>query len=128
MGTVDFSDSVVNATTGAVNLRALLPNPHHEIFPGMFVTLNVNFGERTNVFLIPQQSMQRDTVGAFVLTVGQDGKVLRKDVTAAESYGNDWIVTHGLATDDQIIVSGLQSAHEGGLVKPIAWQPAAAPR
>jgi len=128
MGTVDFSDSVVNATTGAVNLRALLPNPHHEIFPGMFVTLNVNFGERTNVFLIPQQSMQRDTVGAFVLTVGQDGKVLRKDVTAAESYGNDWIVTHGLATGDQIIVSGLQSAHEGGLVKPIAWQPAAAPR
>jgi len=128
MGTVDFSDSVVNATTGAVNLRALLPNPHHEIFPGMFVTLNVNFGERTNVFLIPQRSMQRDTVGAFVLTVGQDGKVLRKDVTAAESYGNDWIVTHGLATGDQIIVSGLQSAHEGGLVKPIAWQPAAAPR
>jgi membrane fusion protein (multidrug efflux system) len=119
---------VVNPTTGAVNLRAVLPNPRHEVFPGMFVTLNVNFGERTNVFLIPQLSLQRDAVGAFVLSVGQDGKVLRKDVTAAESYGNDWVVTHGLVTGDQIIVSGLQSAHVGGLVKPIAWQPAAAPR
>jgi len=125
LGTLDFSDVVVNATTGAVNLRALLPNPKHLLLPGMFVTLNVSFGEQNHVFLIPQQSMQRDTVGAFVLVVGKDDKVLRKDVTAADSYGNDWIVTSGLTAGDQIVVSGLLDAHVGAQVRPKPWQPAA---
>jgi membrane fusion protein (multidrug efflux system) len=125
LGTLDFSDVVVNATTGTVNLRALLPNPRHEVLPGMYVTLNVNFGELNKVFLIPQQSLERDTVGAFVLVVGPDGKVLRKDVTATDSYGNDWIVTGGLTAGDQVVVSGLQRAQIGALVKPIPWQPTA---
>jgi membrane fusion protein (multidrug efflux system) len=123
LGTLDFSDVVVNATTNAVNLRALVPNPGHLLLPGMFVTLNVSFGEQTHVFLIPQQSMQRDTVGAFVLVVGQDGKVARKDVTANDSYGDDWIVTSGLAAGDQIVVSGLQIAKIGAQVTPKPWQP-----
>ena len=125
LGTLDFSDSVVNATTGAVSLRAVLPNPRHAVLPGMFVTLNVNFGELIRVFLIPQQSLERDTEGAFVLVVGPDSKVLRKDVTASDSYGKDWIVTSGLAAGDQVVVSGLQRAKVGALVKPIPWQPAA---
>jgi membrane fusion protein (multidrug efflux system) len=123
LGTLDFSDVAVNPTTGAVNLRALLPNPHHELLPGMFVTLSANFGRQNNVFLIPQQSLQRDTVGAFALVVGPDDKVLRKDVTATDSYRNDWIVTNGLTAGDRIVVSGLQLAKVGALVKAIPWQP-----
>jgi membrane fusion protein (multidrug efflux system) len=126
MGTLDFSDVVVNATTGAVNLRALLPNAQHEVLPGMFVTLSVTFGQTNHVFLIPQPSLQRDTVGAFVLVVGPDDKVLRKDVTATDSEGNDWIVTSGLTAGDRVIVSGSQSAKVGGQVSPIPWQPTAA--
>ena len=125
LGTLDFSDVVVNATTGAVNLRALLPNPQHLLLPGMFVTLSVNFGERNHVFLIPQQGLQRDTVGAFALVVGHDGKVSRKDVTATDSYDNNWIVTGGLAAGDQIVVSGLQIAKIGAQVTPKPWQPTA---
>ncbi len=121
-GTLDFSDVAVNATTGAVNLRALVPNPQHQLLPGMYVTLNVNFGQQNNVFLIPQLALQRDTVGAYALVVGADGKVLRKDVSANDSYGNDWIVTSGLAAGDQVIVSGLQGTREGGQVKASPWQ------
>ena len=33
-GILDFSDSAVNATTGAVNLRALVPNAQHELMSG----------------------------------------------------------------------------------------------
>jgi len=125
LATLDFSDVVVNATTGAVNMRALLQNARHEVLPGMFVTLSVNFGEQKKIFLIPQQSLQRDTVGAFVWVVGAGDKVLRKDITATDSFGDDWIVTSGLASGDQIIVSGLQQAHVGAQVKPAAWHPTA---
>ncbi len=119
LGTLDFSDSAVNATTGAVNLRALVPNAQHELLPGLYVTLNVDFGRQRGVFLIPQQALQRDTVGAFLLVVGAGGKVLRKDVSADDSQGNDWIVTSGLTAGDQVVVSGLQSIHEGGNATPV---------
>jgi len=125
LGTLDFSDVTVNATTGAVNLRALLPNPAHEVLPGMFVTLRANLGQRNKVFLVPQQSLQRDTVGAYVLVVGPGDKVLRKDVTATESTGNDWIITSGLAAGDRVVVSGVPVATVGAQVTPTPWKPAA---
>jgi membrane fusion protein, multidrug efflux system len=125
-GTLDFSDVTVNAATGAVNLRALVANPQRRLLPGMYVTLTVNFGQQNNVFLIPQQAVQRDTVGAFVFVVNANNKVGRKDVVATDSLGNKWIVTQGLADGDQIIVTGVQMVREGAPVKVVAWQPPAA--
>ena len=125
-GTLDFSDVSVNAATGSVNLRALVANPQRRLLPGMYVTLTVNFGQQNNVFLIPQQGVQRDTVGAYVFVVDANNKVGRKDVVATDSLGNDWIVTRGLADGDQIIVNGVQMVREGAPVKTVVWQPPAA--
>ena len=125
-GKLDFSDVTVNASTGSVNLRALVANSQRRLLPGMYVTLTVNFGQQNNVFLIPQQGVQRDTVGAYVLVVGADGKVARKDVEATNSLGDDWVVTQGLADGDQVIVTGVQMVREGAPAKTVAWQPPAA--
>ncbi len=122
VGILDFSDSAVNATTGTVNLRALVPNAQHELLPGLYVTLDVDFGRQRGVFLIPQQALQRDTEGAFLLLVGAGNKVQRKDVSAENAFGNDWIVTSGLTAGDQVVVSGLQSIHAGGNAKASPWQ------
>jgi membrane fusion protein (multidrug efflux system) len=126
-GTLDFSDITVNATTGAVNLRALVPNPQRRLLPGMYVSLMVNFGTQNNVFLVPQTVVQRDTVGAFVMVVGPDSKVARKDIEASDSQGSNWIVTKGLASGDQVIVTGLAMAHEKATVQVVAAPPAGAP-
>ena len=121
-GALDFSDIAANPTTGAVNLRALVANPKHELLPGMYVTLQITLGQQSHVYLIPQQAVQRDTVGAYALVVGPGDKVLRRNVTTSESHGNDWIITGGLENGDQVIVAGLQGAREGGQVKAAPWQ------
>ena len=121
LGTLDFSDVVVNATTGAVNLRAQVPNPQHQLLPGMYVSLNVDLGQRNGVFAIPQQAIQRDTAGAYAMVVAQDGKVVRKSVDANDSYQNDWIITNGLAAGDRVVVSNAQGLHEGMLVAAKPW-------
>jgi membrane fusion protein (multidrug efflux system) len=125
-GALDFSDVAANPVTGAVNLRASVPNPKHDLLPGMYVTLRITLGEQSQVYLIPQQGVQRDTVGAYVLVVGPDSKVKRKDVTTSESAGNDWIVTGGLESGDRVIVAGVQGAKEGGQVTAAPWQPPSA--
>lgn len=125
LAVLDFSDVAVNATTGAVNLRALAPNPQHALLPGMYVTLVVDFGQQNNVVLIPQQALLRDTVGAYVLTVDHTGKVVRKDVSSTDSLGHDAIVTSGLTTGDQVIVTSLQSVQAGGKATAIPWRASA---
>jgi membrane fusion protein, multidrug efflux system len=127
LGKLDYSSVIVNPTTGAINMRALVPNPQQRLLPGMYITLTVNMGELNKVFLIPQAAIQRDPAGAYALVVGNDGKVVQKRVSADNMHGNDWIVTSGLATGDQVIVSGVQAVKPGAPAKASPWKPDAAP-
>lgn len=122
-GVVDFSASTANPATGSVDLRALVPNPEYRLLPGMYVTLEVNLGEQRGVFLIPQPAVQRDTSGAYVMVIGQDGKVNRHNVTTSRMRDGDWVITSGLKAGDQVVVSGVQKVKEGAPAKAIPWQP-----
>jgi membrane fusion protein (multidrug efflux system) len=122
-GQLDFSGDVVDPQTGSVALRATLPNPDRKLLPGTFVSFGITLGQVPDAFLVPQAAVQRDAQGAYVLVVGQDGKVARKDVDADRAQGSNWIVTKGLAGGEQIIVSGLQKAQPGQPAKASPWQP-----
>lgn len=126
-GTVDFSSTTVDPATGAVKLRARIPNPERTLLPGMYVTLEASLGQRHNVFLVPQAAVLRDTVGAYVYTVGADGKVVRRDITTSAMDGANWIVTSGLKAGEKVIVSGVQNVKEGAPAKASPWQPSAQP-
>jgi membrane fusion protein (multidrug efflux system) len=123
MGAMDFSGDVVDPATGAVSLRARLPNPDKLLLPGTFVTLRTSMGQVDNAFLVPQEALQRDATGAYVLVVGSDGKVARKDVAADRQQGSNWIVTKGLTAGDKVIVSGLQRAQPGQAAKAVPASP-----
>ncbi len=125
-GSLDFSSTTVDPATGTVSLRAQLPNPDHILLPGSFVSFKANLGERHNAFLVPQQAVQRDTQGGYVLIVSKDGKVARKNISLDNQQGSNWLVSSGLAAGDQIIVSGIQKVKEGAPAVAKPWQPDAA--
>ncbi len=125
-GTLDFSSPTVDPATGAVSLRAVLPNPERILLPGTFVSFKANLGERNNAYLLPQQAIQRDTAGSYVLVVGGDGKVVRKNVVLDSQQSGNWLVSSGLAGGDKVIVSGVQKVKEGAPATTKPWQPKAA--
>ena len=125
-GTLDFSDTTVDPQTGAVAMRAQVPNPGYVLFPGSFVTLKVNLGELHDVFLVPQEAVLRDANGAFARIVGADGNVERRNLATGGTRDNQWIVTAGLEAGDQVIVSGVQKVKEGAPATAKPWQPQAA--
>ncbi|HJW46612.1 MAG TPA: efflux RND transporter periplasmic adaptor subunit [Lysobacter sp.] len=122
-GKLDFSGDVVDPTTGAIALRARIPNPDRTLLPGTFVTVNASLGEQPNAFLVPQPGLLRDATSAYVLVVGADGKVARKDVVADRVQGGSWVVSNGLAAGDRVIVSGVQRAKPGEPAKATPWTP-----
>jgi len=128
VGTLDFSDYSVNPTTGAVAFRGIVPNPDHQMLPGMYVTVQLMAGVLNKGFEVPQLAVQRDAQGAFVLTAGADGTVLVKRVDVVSTVGANWAIGGGLEDGDQVIVSGLQRAGPGMKVspKPVDAKPEAA--
>ncbi|GGK14114.1 efflux RND transporter periplasmic adaptor subunit [Luteimonas terricola] len=126
-GEMDFSGDSVDPETGAVSLRATLPNPERRLLPGTYVTLVATLGVQHGVFTVPQAAVQRDATGPYVLVVGADDTVARKDITTARAEAGSWIVTAGLAPGDRVVVSGLQRAQVGQPATATPWQPPAAP-
>jgi membrane fusion protein (multidrug efflux system) len=125
-GTLDFSDLAVDPLTGAMSLRAVLPNPDHALLPGMFVKLRLTTGSIDNAFVIPQAALSRDDRGAYVLIVGADGKVAQRRLEIHGMTRSDWIVTGDLADGDQVIVEGLQKVQPGASAKAVPAQAPAA--
>ncbi|NII10244.1 efflux RND transporter periplasmic adaptor subunit [Oleiagrimonas sp. C23AA] len=122
-GELDFSGSTVDPNTGAVQLRATVPNPEHTLLPGMFANVRVTLGSISHAFLIPEAAVQQSTNGPYVLTVGTDNKVQQTQVETSDSRNGNWIVTGGLKQGDKVIVSGLAKARPGQPAKVTAYQP-----
>ncbi|KMV69382.1 multidrug transporter [bacteria symbiont BFo1 of Frankliniella occidentalis] len=118
-GTLEFSDVTVDETTGSITLRAVFPNPDHNLLPGMFVRARLDEGTNPNALLVPQQGITRTPTGqATAMVVGADNKVEVRNVTADQAFGDKWLVTSGLKDGDRVITTGLQRVKPGAAVTP----------
>lgn len=118
-GRVDFRAASVDPSTGTIALRGVIPNPHHHLLPGMFVTVRLSVGIANHAYLVPQVAVQRDGAGsAYVLTVDRTDTVVEQPVQTEGTTGDDWIIWRGLSNGDRVIVSGIQSARPGSKVAP----------
>jgi len=123
-GTLDFSSTTVDPTTGAVSLRAVLPNPDRILLPGSFVSFQATLGERNNAYLVPQPALLRDATGGYLMVVGSDGNVVRRNVRTEGAQDGNWLVTEGLQPGDKVVVAGTQKVKEGAPATAKPWTPA----
>lgn len=118
-GKLEFTDVTVDPTTGAVQLRALFPNPDGVLLPGLYVRATINEGVDPHGILVPQLAVGRDPKGEPTLLVldNQDMARLRQ-IKTGRAIGGDWQVTDGLKPGDKVIVQGLQSVRPDMKVMP----------
>jgi membrane fusion protein, multidrug efflux system len=119
-GIVQFSEVMVNESTGTVTLRARFANSQGELLPGMFVRARFAQGVDPDAILVPQAAVLRDPRGnARVFVVGTDNKIAERAVTATRTQGTNWVVTSGLARGDRVVVQGIAKVEPGALVKAV---------
>ncbi len=125
-GTVEFSQVLVDQTTGTVTLRARFPNAQGILLPGMFVTAQFAQAIDTSAFLVPQAGVSRDPKGnATVWLVGPGNRAVQRVVVANRTQGQNWVVTQGLAPGEKVITQGTANLRDGAPIKPV---PASAPQ
>lgn len=127
--TLQFSGVTVDRGTGAVTLRAVVPNPQATLLPGMVVQARLLAGVDRGVLLVPQQGVSRTPTGAATaLVVGAGNKLELRRLTIERPVGNQWLVTDGLKAGERLVVEGLQRARPGQVVTPVAAGAVAASR
>ncbi|WP_413502692.1 efflux RND transporter periplasmic adaptor subunit [Serratia proteamaculans] len=119
-GTLQFSEVSVDESTGAVTLRAVVPNPEGILLPGMFVRAQLQEGVSEQALLIPQRSVTRDTQGkANALILDDEDRVLQRSLVTERSIDGQWLIRDGLHVGDRVIVDGIQKVQPGMQVKPM---------
>jgi membrane fusion protein, multidrug efflux system len=121
-GTINFSDTRVNPTTGTYEMRAEVPNADGKLKPGQFVRVVLRGAERQNALAVPQVAVLDGPQGKFVYVAGKDkdGKdvamprpVVVGDWVAANGT-NQWVIESGLKPGDPVIVNGVAKLMPGG--------------
>ena len=118
-GRLSFSGVTVNPTSGAITLRAILPNSEGMLLPGMYVRAQLEEAVDESAILVPQQSVTRTAKGeALVLVVNAQNKVEQRPVEVSRAVGSQWMVDAGLQAGDRVVVDGFQSIRPGDEVAP----------
>ena len=82
------------------------------------MTAIVETAKPESALLIPQQAVQIDQTGRYVLKVDADNKVQVQRITVGEQRDGAYVVTNGLQLGERVITEGLQKVRPGMVVDP----------
>ncbi|WP_439650131.1 efflux RND transporter periplasmic adaptor subunit [Glacieibacterium megasporae] len=128
LGTLRFADVTVDPTTGSQVIRALFPNPHGLLLPGMYVRAQLGEGVQKKAMLVSQRAVGRDERGnPTVMVVGAGNKTEPRTLQTTRIIGDSWLVTAGVKPGDRVIIEGGTTLRPGMSVVPTRWDPNAKP-
>jgi len=118
-GPIDFVSNTVDAATGTIQVRAVLPNEEMNLFPGLFVRVRIPMGMLENAVLIREEALGTDLGGRYVYVVGEGNVVEQKYVELGPVEPDGMVpITEGLDGSETYIVDGMLRARPGLPVSP----------
>ena len=125
-GQLFFQDANYSTDTGTFLVRATIGNPDEILRPGQFVQVQVVGYIRPKAIMVPQQAVLQGAKGFFVWVVDSGGKVQVRAVTVGDWHGDEWFISKGLKSGDQVVTDGLVRLAKETPVKIVAARPKAA--
>jgi RND family efflux transporter MFP subunit len=117
-GLLDFLDNRLDQGTGTLRARAVLPNKAGLFSPGLFGRVRVTGTPSYVALLLPDEAIGTDQTNKYVLVVGADSMVERRNVGLGPLVDGLRVVRDGLAGEDWVVTRGLQRARPGAKVAP----------
>jgi RND family efflux transporter MFP subunit len=116
-GRLDFVDNVLNAGSGTIRGRAVVPNPDGFLKPGMMGRLRLASSAPYRALMVPDTAIATDAARRVVYVVDRTGTVGVRPVQLGPLNGNLRVIRSGLGPQDQVIIGGIQRAMPGSKVK-----------
>lgn len=119
-GRITYVGTSVDATNRTVPIEVVMNNPNGAAKPRMIANLLLVRDALDDVFVAPQQVVQRTENGYEVFVVAQrDGRDVAESrlVELGPAYENRVVIASGLSTGDQLITLGQQLVDAGTRVR-----------
>ncbi|HXP96885.1 MAG TPA: efflux RND transporter periplasmic adaptor subunit [Telmatospirillum sp.] len=117
-GTIDSFDNHLDAASGTIRARAKFDNADGALVPGMFVSVKLANGAESQELLIPARALGFDQSKKFVYVVGDDNKVVYREVELGKQIASERIALKGVRAGDRVIVDGVQHVRPDAIVAP----------
>ena len=105
-GVLDFLDNAVDRSTGSIRARGVFDNAKRYLTPGLFVRVRVPFGKPHPALLVSDRAVASDQRQKYLLTVGKDNVVQRREVKLGSLHGGMRVIESGIESGDLVVVSG----------------------
>jgi membrane fusion protein, multidrug efflux system len=117
-----FIDRQVDATTGALQVAGLFPNPKSFLRPGQYGLVRAQTSTHKAAIFVPQRAVTELQGSYQVAVVDATNKCHIKTVEVGGQTGNEWEILKGVEAGDRVIAEGVQKVKEGTAVDPQPYQ------
>lgn len=118
-----FIDNAVEAGSGTVRARAVLPNPERRLVPGQFLRARLEGVVVPGAVAVPRRAVMSSAQGSFVWLVGEGDVAELRPVRIDLTVGDVAVIAEGLAGGERVVTEGVLKVQPG--VKVTIAAPAA---
>ena len=112
-GRVSLIYPTIDEKTRTFPVEVKLVNNDSKVRPGTFARVNVNFGSMNHVVVPDQSVIKQSGSGSRFVYVYKNGKVSYTEVVLGQRLGNEYELISGIASGDQVVVSGQSRLADG---------------
>jgi multidrug efflux system membrane fusion protein len=116
-GQLAFIDNAVDIPTGTIKMRATFQNSDNRLWPGQFVNVVMQLSMRSNVTVVPSQSVQTGQAGKYVFVVKPDLTAEIRPVAAGETVQGETVIERGIVPGETVVTDGQLLLAPGSMVE-----------
>jgi len=117
-GHMDFLDNRLDHNTATMRGRAIFANEDRILTPGMFAKVRLLGSGQYEAVMVPDSAIGSDQSVRYVYVVGEDQKIIRKDITLGPIVNGLRVIREGLEGTELVVTQGLQMIFPGADVNP----------
>jgi HlyD family secretion protein len=114
-GKVRLLAAVIDPSTRLGEVRVSLPRDPN-LRPGAFARGEIKVGSDDRP-IVPQTALLSDARGSYVLVVGPDNHVTRRDVRVGGAQPSGIVIADGLDGSERVVTTAAAFLHDGELVR-----------
>lgn len=112
---VSMVSPIIDPRTRTLRVEGRLDNADRLLRPGLFARIDVGVARRSNVVMVPEESVMQRALGPIVFTVDADDQVTQREVKVGTHRRGAAEIESGIEAGDWVVTSG-----QGRLIDGIA--------
>ncbi|MFO1420907.1 MAG: efflux RND transporter periplasmic adaptor subunit [Candidatus Competibacteraceae bacterium] len=116
-GEARFLDNAVDPATGAIQMKATVPNDAQALTPGQFLNVSLTLDLIPGAVTVPAAAVQQGPEGSLVFVVKPDDTVEARPVVVTLRQGGMAVIDRGLRDGETVVTDGQLRLSPGARVQ-----------